>query len=307
MELNKLSCFVTGANVGYGDCVLSPGVISGAFLVPKDFALTAEQITDLSATLAAAAMAVEPRERIYPIHYFEEVTDGTEELVITTLGYGGKYPVRDGDYDWTFRFLQGGLCLSKALAKFSGIGKSALFYDVNGILIGQKVGDTLKGVPLNFFYSTPWRPTDGSTVPLYSARFSFKPRFINQDVGFVQADFNLATIEGLEDIALKDGGSVRPAMKVTATVGCSKDNLFDTFADELAVPGAWVATIAGVEVAITAVAVDEAISGWTITLDIADEAYAAAPAPVVLSLVDPVALAALDVEGYESKTVTIIT
>lgn len=307
MELNKISCFVSGANTGYGDCVLSPGVIAGAFLVPKDFALTAEQITNLQASLTAAAQAADPKQRIYPIHYFEELADGTEELVLATLGYGGKYPVRDGDYDWGFRFVQGGLCLSKALAKFSGIGKYALFYDVNGVLIGHKSGELLKGVPLNFFYSTPWRPSDGSTVPFYAARFSFKPWYINQEVGFVDADFNLATIEGLEDVALKNGASVRPALKVTAFVGCSKDNLYDTYSVELAAPTAWVAKIAGAVVAISAVGVDAANSGWTITLDDTDPNYAAAPAPITLSLADPTVLAGLDVAGFESNTLTIIT
>lgn len=307
MELNKLICVVSGANTGYGECVLSPSVISGAFIVPRDLALTAEDIAALQVTLTALAMDASPKERIYPIHNFEEVADGTEDLVIATLGYGGKYPVRDGDYDWTFRYLQGGLCLSKALRKFSGIGKHILFYDVNGLLIGQKVGDTLKGIPMNFFYSNPWRPTDGSTAPTFAARFSFKPRYINEDVGFVQADFNLATIVGLQDVALKDNGSVRPAMKVNAFVGCAKDNLFDLYSEELSDPAAWVATIAGEEVAITAVAEDVAISGWTITLDTADPNYAVAPAPVVIRLADPEALDALEVTGFESNSVTIIT
>lgn len=306
-ELNKLTCLVVGANTGFGDCVISPAVIAGAFKVPVDFELDAAGIAALQTSLSEAALAAQIKERIFPIHNFEEINDGTEDETIATMGYGGKYPVRDGDYDWTFRYMQGGLCLSKQLAKLSGVGGAVLFYDSNNILIGWKVGDKLKGIPLNFFKGKPWRPSDGSTTPFFSVRFSFKPQYINQEVGFVQADFNLATIEGLQDVALKDAVSVRPAMKVTATVGCSKDNMYDVYADELAVVGAWKATINGNDIPITAVAKDETISGWTITLDDTDENYAAAPVPVVISLVDPTALAALDVDGFESNTVSIIT
>lgn len=304
-ELNKKVCVVGGTNTGFGDCVLSFGTIVGAFLVPKDLELTPSDLADLEAKLKDLAMDADPKQRIYPIHYFEGITDNTEDKTIETLGYGGKYPVREGYYDWMFRFLQGGICLLKSLQQFNGTGKYALFYDANGVLFGQKSGDNLKGVPLSYFWADKWRPSDGSAAPNYSVQFVFRPEFINQYLGFVEADFPLVEVEGLQNVVLAEGaGSARPVLKITAKAGCDGTNLYDTYSAELAAVGAWKATINGNDIDITSVVVDANISGWTVTVDNADPDYVAGE-PMIISLADPVALDGLGVTGFESKTLTI--
>lgn len=304
--LNRKICVEGGGgNTGFGDCVLSFTNVVGAFLVPSGKRFTPADLADFQATLQASARAANPRDRIYPIHNLDVPSDNTEDLTIQTTPYGSKYPVREGDYDWTFQFFQGGFCLLKALRSHNGTGKSALFYDANGVIFGQKIGDELAGIPLVFFWANPWRISDGSNASVYAVRFVFKPRYINDDIGFVDGGFNPAVIEGLQDVALREGaGSARPALKVTATTGCGGDNMYDFYPEELAAVSAWVATINGLEVVITSVAEDAALKGWTITLDTEDENYSASD-PIVITMADPADLEQLGVTGFESKKLTI--
>lgn len=304
--LNRKICVQGGGgNTGFGDCVLSFTNVVGAFLVPTGRRFTPAELEDFQATLQDAARAENPRDRIYPIHNLDVPTNNTEDLTIQTTPYGSKYPVREGDYDWTFQFFQGGFCLLKALRSHNGTGKAALFYDANGVIFGQKIGDDLAGVPLVFFWANPWGISDGSNASVYSARFVFKPRYINDDLGVVDGGFNPAVIEGLQDVALRQAtGSARPALKVTATTGCGGDDMYDFYPTELAAVGAWKATINGAEVTITSVAEDPNVKGWTVTLDADDPDYSPT-GTLTISLADPDTLDGLGVTGYESKRLVI--
>lgn len=309
-ELNKVICAAdAGANVGFGDCVLNFGTVRGAFLVPPGLRLSAAQLVDLQATLQGLAHSDVPSNRIYPIHQFLQITDATEDKSITTLGYGGKFPAREGDYDWTFQFMAGGMCLLKSLQTFNGSGKHALFYDENGTLFGTLTGNeedgfTLSGVPLIFFWANKWRPGDGTAVTNYGVQFVFQPQHINQNLGFVKADFDLATITGLQNINLKSGaGSVMPNLKVLASTGCSGTDLFPAFSADLTDAALWKASQNGAPVAVDAVAVDEALSGWTVTLDTADPNYSATD-PVKLTLAPASELEGAGIAGFEAKVLT---
>jgi hypothetical protein len=304
-EINKISCVTVGANVGFGDCVFNPLNIVGAFLVPKDFKITPANALALQTFLITEAANPDANARIFPIHGFEQVTSNSESKTIQTLGYGGKAVAREGDYDWMFQFLNGGLCLLKSLRAFNGVGKSVLFYDAAGVLFGWKVGDDLLGVPLVFFWADPWTPNDGSNATIYTCQFVFKPRYINEQIGFLQADFPMETVEGLQTVALKElVGSARPVLKVGASVGCSGESLFDTYSAEIANVLAWDAKIGGSDIAITSVAVDTNLGGWTVTIDVADPDYVAG-SPLVLKLAAVDVLAGLGVSGYESTRLTI--
>lgn len=310
-ELNRVICAAdANANTGFGDCVLTFGTVRGAFLVSPNLKLDAAQLANLQTTLTNLANADSPSERIYPIHQFLQITDATEDKSITTLGYGGKYPAREGDYDWTFQFMNGGMCLLKALQTFNGSGKHVIFYDENGMLFGTMTGNetdgfTLSGIPLIFFWSNKWRPSDGTAITNYSVQFVFQPQHINQNLGFVQADFDPATIVGMQNINLRRAaGTAMPVLKITAATGCSAADLYPVFGSELADEALWLASQTGGPVAITSVAEDTALGGWTVTLD-SDSANYSASQPVKLSLAAPSVLKAAGIEGFESKVVTI--
>ena len=305
-NINQIACVQGGANTGYGDCFLNFGTIAGAFLVPKGFQITPAQAADLQQTLQDAAFAATASERIYPIHNLEQITSNSEDKTVQTLGYGGKAVVREGDYDWTFQFIQGGFCLLKALRKFNGAGKYVLFYDSNGVLFGQKIGDNIAGIPLQFFWANPWAPNDGSNATIYAVQFVFKPKYANDELGSLKADFDLAQIQGLQNVVLKVLSGAAPAPVVGATTGCDGTNLYDMFASELAVVGNWKATngATGADLTITSVAEDANASGWTVTVDAADPDYPV-DGSIILQLADPQTLAAAGVTGFESLKLTI--
>ena len=307
MELNRTICVTEGSNTGFGDCVLNPSYMAGAFLAPTNFVITKENIAGLQAFLMAAASAALQQNRIFPVHYFEQIETNSEDKTIVTLGYGGKAVVKEGDYDWAFQFFQGGLCLHKALRVFNGPGKSVYFYDANGVLYGTKDGDNLKPIPLSYFWADPWKPNDGTNATIYMAQFVFKPKYINENIGFIKTDFNLEDIKGLQTVAIKEAAqSAFPVLKIKAITGCAGEDLFDTYAAELAVVDAWRATSGGAEIAITSVSQDAALKAWTITVDTADANYNP-DAVFQINLVNPPALTALAVVGFEGKALTIAT
>lgn len=304
-NINQIACIQGGANTGFGDCVLNFGTIAGAFLVPKGFEITPAQAQDLQQTLQDAAFAASSKERIYPIHNLEQITNNSEDKTVQTLGYGGKAVVREGDYDWTFQFIQGGMCLLKSLRKFNGPGRHAIFYDSNGVLFGQKIGDNLAGIPLQFFWANPWSPNDGSNATIYAAQFVFKPKYANDLVGFLQADFDLAQIQGLQNVVLSVISGAAPAPVIGATTGCDGTNMYDLFAEDLAEVGNWKATNeSGETIAITSVAEAAASKGWTVTVDDQDANYPVS-GNIILQLADPETLAAAGVTGFESLKLSI--
>lgn len=303
--LNTLQCGSDTKNTGFGTCILDFKAISGAFIVPPDWEATEAKLADLRTTLTEAATAPKA-ERIYPFHGFEALTDNTEDPTFQTMASGRQVMIKEGNYNWLMQFIDGGLCLSNKLRSFNSGKWAALFYDQEFKLFGYRSVKTtgeqvLKGVPLDNFYTYPWKANDWSNVSQYRTLFGFKPGYINEGIGFVAADFPLSEIQGIKDVALNvlTPLNITGAVTVMAVVSCGGDDMHGQFDTELAVVGAWKAankaTGASVPVA-TAVSTAE---GWTVTLTIADANYPAAGETVSLSLADAQALAGLQVEGYE--------
>lgn len=312
--INELKCReVGGANTGVGECSLEMAKIIGFFLVGKSFVLTeANLLTQaaLQAALIAAAGADLKSNRIYPVHDLLDITDNTSDPTEQTFGYGATVIVQEGSYNWTFPYLTGGICLSNALRKFNGNSTRIIFYDSNGTLFGWRQGNTIVGIPLNQFYSNPWRPATGAAAMNLGVRVNFEPRFINEEIGFKKAeDFSLRSIEGLQNVKLSQSGTqAKPVYKIKANAGCSGLDLYDDFSAAIAsAPANWIATNAatGANITVTSVAVDANIKGWTVTLDSADADYPAVGS-IFLRLANPSVLKAAGVPGFESLVLTIV-
>jgi hypothetical protein len=90
--------------------------------------------------------------------------------------------------------------------------------------------------------------------------------------------------------------------KIAVKTACAGTNIYDAFADALAVPALWKATVIATKasLAITTVAKDAALQASTVTFD--STTYTALPSgsKIELKLVDPPALAEGDVFGIES-------
>lgn len=300
-ELNKIDCVTSYKNVGFGTCVFDPKLIAGALLFPEKKTFTAEEIADLQTTLQDMAKADSKSERLFPLHKFVAVTDNTEDVVIQTFDYGAKQIVRDGDYDVSFQYLDGALCLHTALRTFNG-PTPFLLYDKKNNIIGTTVDGQLSTIPPHFFYAMPWKVATGSTASAYMVRFSFLPEYINENLGFVAAGFDLKEIEGLKDVEVKvnsynEGTGVA---NVTLQTLCNKVNLANNLATELADDALWKAydKETGEEITVTSVA---AAAGKTfdVTLDTEDANYPAAGGTILLNLSVVSDLDEAGVTGYE--------
>lgn len=307
--LNNKNCAAGGGNTGYGDCFIDLKNIVGGFLVPSDREYDATE-TESAATLLAAIQAdilAAAADRVYPLAQFEALTDNTEDPTIQTLGYGGLAVTREGLYNLTFQFIQGGLCLSKSLRKFNSSNKSVLLFDAAGVLVGWKSGTVLKGIPLDMFYQRPFRLNDGTNVTNYSTQLVFKPQYLNDLIGFVEMSIgDLSALRGLQDIVLYETtGSNLPVLKIKAKTGCAGTDLYDLFSTELASSSLWTAQNEdGETIAITSVVVDAGLKAWTVTVDGTDPNYPVS-GPVIISLAAPTVLAAAGIEGYEGLILSV--
>src|SRR5574337_691119 len=53
-----------------------------------------------------------------------------------------------------------------------------------------------------YVYFAPFKLNDGSKSTGYFVSFSFFPQYINEEVDFIQADFDLSEIVGLKDVKI---------------------------------------------------------------------------------------------------------
>lgn len=310
-NLNTLQCGSDIKNTGFGTCILDFKAISGAFIVPRSLEFDAAEIADLRQTLTDAAMA-DKGERIYPFHGFEAITDNTEDPTFQTMASGRQTMIKEGNYNWVMQFIDGGLCLSNKLRSFNNGAWAALFYDQEFKLFGYRSvkstgEEVLKGVPLDNFYTYPWKANDWSNVSQYRTLFGFKPGYINEGIGFVVSDFPLSEIQGVKDVVLNVTTplTLAGAVVVSAQVSCGGDDMHSQFGTELAAVGAWKATNKTTGAAIPIATVTATATGWTVTLTVADANYPATGETLTLALGEAQDLQALQVEGYEGLPLTL--
>lgn len=324
MEINKYVCGANIRNTGVGTCSLIMQNVAGAILVPDGFTLSPAQAATLQTVLIAATKASK-RSRIYPVHKFVGLTNNSEDKTTQAFSYGGQYPVREGFQNWLFQYVAGGMCLHNALRTHSGKAAAALFYDAQGILFGRSVlipqaPELIEpepiygvgGIPLEYFWANPWSPNDGSNITNTSVQFVFKPKYINEELGYIQTNFDLESLNGLGGIRLSEAAPKAAAvLKIAANYGCGfeaeGEDLYDDLSAELAVAALWKATIDGKPVVITSVAADDALRAFTVTLDAVDPNYDA-NAPIKITLVSPSEMVEAEADAlsmYEANVLSI--
>jgi len=312
--LNKLDCAINTGNTGVSDCALDIKALAGGFLVPSNFEIPVSQLATVELALAFLQNAASENvasARIYPLPGVFNFTDNTEDPTYQTGSTGVQTFVRDGKYDWTIQFNEGGYCLLQEIQKFNGTGYKLLFLDESGVLFGTRTATGgLAGIPLNGgFRALPWKANDGSNITQYMYRVNFNAGYVNYgSLAFVKFNFSeIKGINGLLNIALSQLAlRVAGAMQIGANVSCGGTDLYDLYATELASPAAWTASIAGKTVTITAVVANANLKGWTVTLDTADPDYSAT-LPVLVNLAGPSDLAQLGVTGYAGIAKVITT
>ncbi len=309
--INAKNCAKSAGNTGRSKCPLRIDKIMGGFLCPTSFVLSAEDLeTDetVRAALIAAANHDDPFQRIYPIHGFLELTDGTPEPTVKTYGYGSSVITSEGNYDWTFPY-DGNICLNNKLRNFNTSDFRPIFYDSNNTLFGWAQNGELRGIPQNQTYTAPWKAATGADPMATSIKFNFKPTYINEQLGFYQVnEFAPEIVEGLLDAEIVQAGvQAKPVYKVQVFAGCESTNIGVLYDTELASAALWRASNAatGIGITITTVTFDAALKGFTITLDDEDTDYPVVGS-IILSLAPVSVIKAAGVEGYESLPLTIV-
>lgn len=301
-KVNEIKCASAYKNVGFGTCIFDPKQIAGALLFPDAKTFTQQEITNLQTTLANMAKADSKTARMYPLHRFVAISDNTEDVTVQTFDYGAKFIVRDGDYDASFQYLDGALCLHTALRTFNG-PTPFLLYDKKGVIIGSRTSaGLLKTIEPHFFYAMPWKFATGSTATAYMVRFCFTPEQVNDYLGFVKADFDLNDIKGLKDVEVvvnsyNEGTGVA---NVTLQTLCNKVNLYDNLSTELAQAANFVASNKedGGLITVSNVATGTGKT-FDVTLNTADGEYPAAGGVILLNLAAVSVMEGNDITGYE--------
>jgi len=296
--LNEIICLAGGANTGYGACTLDPKNVVALIIAPLGATILEADLADFGAFLQTKINEADASQRWYPINEFVAITDNSEDPTIESFGYGGKAVSREGEYDWTLRFVDGGLCLLKSLRKFNNAKKAIFFVDADGVLFGTTVAGSMQAIPWTMYYASPWKVNDGSASTVYNLRASFKPKHVNEDVAFVDLSamgLVMSSFKGLQNLSLVvlDPADA-PITNVRVLSGCDRKNLFEEFSVLLADLDLWKAVdIDGLVLTVSAVTANNTLQAFTVTVSSAVKSY-------FIELVDPEALDTAGVSGYES-------
>jgi hypothetical protein len=302
--LNKPLCATNYGNTGVGSCFLEPDKFIGSIQVTSDFKIAQSDVADLLAFLNTKIHAA-IGTRIFPGPKLINLTDNTEDSTINTTDYGTKIFVKDGFYDWTFRYQKGGVQLHQELSKNQGANKYFLFFDKNNVLYGYTSGGYLKGIPVEQYLLPPWRLNTGSEAALYNQRFIIDPIYLNQgNLGFLQVDFNLIDVVGLQDLVLTviDVNANVATVKVRSKI--SDVDMYGTYKTNLLQTTAWrLFKSSGVISSITAVADNAADEAFDVTGNYNDWAAEFDGAEMLIKLSIPSVLKATPIlmEGFEDK------
>ena len=228
--LGQLTCSTGTKNTGFGSCFLNWDIIKGAFFFDSKQSFTPAQIAVLQDTLNNAATNDVKSQRMYMVHNFVGPIDNSEKVITEKFDYGAEAIVRDGNINWSFQFVDGGACLNNAGRTHNG-ASNVLFYDNSNKLIGWLVNGDLATIPMQYIYFTPFTLRTGSKTTGYNVMFSFLPKFVNEEVGFVAATFDLAEITGLQDIDIivNSFNQNTGVVNVTLQTDCGAQNIYDLF------------------------------------------------------------------------------
>ena len=112
----------------------------------------------------------------------------------------------------------------------------------------------------------------------------------------------------LVELAASATSSKKIGVKVKNSSLGNDINLYATYADALAVVGAWTAKnlATGAAIGVTAVVKDAVLEGWTVTLDATAYGAVATGGKILINLAAPSVLDGLDISGIEGLPVSVV-
>lgn len=311
--LTTLQCVTGAKNTGRSGCFFDPKNFVGVLLCPANYVIPAAQLATLQAYLIAQSEVDSKALRIYPIADFFDFKDSSEAPVVEKFGYGQSNTVRDGIYDWGFRYRLGGLNYSNRLRSHNGSSDWYLFIDSKNQIVGTTAkdstgADSIGAIPPIELYADPFKPNDGKKTSEYWVNFRFLPKYINEQIAYItDAGFDVLTvITGLKDVTLSLVGSSTPGTyNLTMLAGDDKTNLVSILGTTaLNQVGAYkiTNTQTGAVITLTTATANATTGIVALAVDTTDTDYPTTGQKLTADLVGPTELAALStpIVGYES-------
>jgi len=241
-QINQIACAgEAGIATGTPDCRFDPAIAKGLLFTDKS-----KQFNPASATFAAdlaESIYANGAERTYIVKNFVDIEDKSTEQESTTSDMGIMRLGKKGTYGLRIE-LDGSLCEQIQMYKLNGRkdlrvflildrenGKTKIFGTQSTITEGNIQGFRCQLVKV---------PQMKFAVGKDNAKYYMEVYFADSDElmtspAFVDCNENLIeTIQGLLPVTLKAVKSGSSTIDVVLTVGCSDENLFDAYGDELA-------------------------------------------------------------------------
>ena len=302
----KSDCLSNLGNTGVGACWNDLGIILYAMEAPLGVPIPATTVQAFQTAVAAAILNDNKNLRIRPIGGITKIErSGGEPITFTEETTQNEIVSGFSFVKLILSYRKGGLCLSNALQTGNSTNNGWLFADDKATVwaAASDVADSVEAIPATFSALPAIPPTQPSEVAQYRFQLNIDPFYMNKGIALIDTKpiggkRYLDSLNGLLDVTLSfPAARALGVIKVKAKTSCGTVDLYDQFADELAVIGAWSFKNAdtGADVAILSAAKDTVNNGWTVTLT--PNTYALAG---YLSLAGPTELDALDVSGYES-------
>lgn len=309
--IHQLNCATTRKNVGFGaGCPMDWKLIAGAFIWDQPKVFSAPELANLQTILQNLAWSDTAALRAYPIGGFKNPQDNTEKPVIQTFNDGSKAKVRDGVYDWTFQFTQGGFPLLQALQTHNANSSVyAIFYDKNNNILCTNNAGNAAAILMQIFDAEPWMMNDGQKTAAYNVHFVFDKASVNENAEYFAAGFDPSQIVGLQDIKIIVNGFNQSTgmANVTFLTENGGSNLFSEYSADFttSVLGATNGDT-GATVAITTITPLASNQTFNVQLNHADPNWPS-DGNVILSFKAPSVLSANGLVGFAGESAALET
>ena len=306
-RLDAANCSINQRNTGFGRCPFNPDFMKYLLAVPKGTTFSATDLADLEQVIRDGFLEDAYIDRFHLFGDFVTVENQSEERQQTTFGDGSKRTVRDAQYSFRLRHLEGFMCAHKNALAFNGRESEYDFFVIDNA--NQMWGtDTLsatgtvlfRGYDLSEFYEEYMMPKDGSDETQYWLSISFKDaKQLNQNFHSVTLDFHIGDLPRILDVNIEGLTALTGTGEINLllTAGCGGDNLVSAYA-ALVASGNFVVQNAATGAGITITSVTTGGIGddmyMVLNLDSTDTDYPASGGFISVDLAAPSVLIAVN-------------
>lgn len=307
-------CASSTANTGGIQCDIAPGIPVALMVWNDTKTITSITGTNFQPFLEAGSLLSKSAAgKVFVFPIIQDVSDKSEGNKEGSLNQGFKTVLLEGKPAYEFKVFAG-QSLVPQLRKFNNQSLRTLILDANNRVWGVKSGANFIGAQAKIFtgglkFATGQNVEEG--VVTISVSY-LKASELNDDAAFGEITSS-AGITGLIDAQVTYVSNIANVYKIgvqiaTAEIG-STINLYDSYSTVLASSSLWTAKTGatyGTTLAITSVAIDAALSAWTVTFDSTAYTALAALSNIKLNLAAPSVLDAAGVDGIEGIELILI-